>query len=379
MPRPHDPLRPPARRRPIRMRPLQGPPRAAGRTSPRRAPNPARHLAPAGAGEGPGRPRARRARRAVPPARGLRGRARQRRLDRLLGCRRVRPHRAAQPAPRPSASSAAKFAAGRRRRPWLEAPHVIAAPRRLAQRGRGRWTASTSTPGRTTRPPPASWRRCGACTATTARSRSSTRRAPRAASTSTRSETDVYYFAPQKNFASDGGLWFALFSPAAIERVERIAASGPLHPRVPEPQERGRQLAARPDANTPAIATLVLLESQLDWINGNGGLAWADARTRESSALLYDWAERVDVRDPVRRRPGAPLAGRRHDRLRRRVDAAAVAKTLRANGIVDTEPYRKLGRNQLRVAHVRRDRARRTCARSSAASSTWSSALPQQD
>ncbi len=101
--------------------------------------------------------------------------------------------------------------------------------------------------------------------------------------------------------------------------------------------------------NTPAVATLILLEQQLDWMNSQGGLDWCVRRTTESSSALYDWAAAHRVRDAVRRRPGQALAGRRHDRLRRAVDAAAVAKALRANGIVDTEPYRKLGRNQLRI------------------------------
>ena len=163
-------------------------------------------------------------------------------------------------------------------------------------------------------------------------------------------EADVYYFAPQKNFASDGGLWFALFSPAAIERVEQIAASGRYIPEFLSLKNAIDNSRLNQTLNTPAVATLLLLENQLDWINGNGGLAWADARTRESSGLLYDWATASTyatpfVVDPDHRSQVVVTIDFSGD-----VDAAAVASTLRANGIVDTDPYRKLGRNQLRVA-----------------------------
>ncbi|SEA62491.1 phosphoserine transaminase [Leifsonia sp. 21MFCrub1.1] len=164
------------------------------------------------------------------------------------------------------------------------------------------------------------------------------------------SEADVYYFAPQKNFASDGGLWLALFSPAALERVERIAASDRYIPEFLSLKNAVDNSRLNQTLNTPAIATLVLLENQLEWMNGNGGLAWADARTRESSGALYSWAESVEyatpfVADPAHRSQVVVTID-----FDDRVDAAAVAKALRANGVVDTEPYRKLGRNQLRVA-----------------------------
>lgn len=163
-------------------------------------------------------------------------------------------------------------------------------------------------------------------------------------------EADVYYFAPQKNLASDGGLWFALFSPAAIERVERIAASDRYIPEILSLKNALDNSRLDQTLNTPALATLLLLESQLDWINGQGGLAWADARTKESSGLLYDWAEASDVATPFVTDVGARSQVVATIDFDASVDAAAVAKTLRANGIVDTEPYRKLGRNQLRVA-----------------------------
>jgi phosphoserine aminotransferase len=163
-------------------------------------------------------------------------------------------------------------------------------------------------------------------------------------------EADVYYFAPQKNLGSDGGLWFALVSPAAIERIERIAASGRYIPEFLSLKNALDNSRLNQTLNTPALATLLLLDDQLAWIEGNGGLAWADGRTRESSQALYDWAEASAVAtpfvaDPADRSPVVATID-----FDDSVDAAAVAKILRANGIVDTEPYRKLGRNQLRIA-----------------------------
>ncbi|WP_158865281.1 phosphoserine transaminase [Leifsonia sp. AG29] len=164
------------------------------------------------------------------------------------------------------------------------------------------------------------------------------------------SEADVYYFAPQKNFASDGGLWLALFSPAAIERVERIAASDRYIPEFLSLKNAIDNSRLDQTLNTPAIATLLLLENQVQWINGNGGLSWASDRTKESSDALYTWAEGVDyatpfVADPAHRSQVVVTID-----FADGIDASAIAKTLRANGVVDTEPYRKLGRNQLRVA-----------------------------
>jgi phosphoserine aminotransferase len=164
------------------------------------------------------------------------------------------------------------------------------------------------------------------------------------------SQADVYYFAPQKNFASDGGLWFALFSPAAVERVETIAASDRYIPEFLSLKNAIDNSRLNQTLNTPALTTLLLLESQLDWINGNGGLSWADARTRESSSVLYDWAESVDYATPFVANPNHRSQVVVTIDFDDSIDAAAVAKTLRANGVVDTEPYRKLGRNQLRVA-----------------------------
>ncbi|AWB94784.1 phosphoserine transaminase [Agromyces badenianii] len=164
------------------------------------------------------------------------------------------------------------------------------------------------------------------------------------------SQFDVYYFAPQKNFASDGGIWFALFSPAAIERVERIAASGRYIPEFLSLKNAVDNSRLDQTLNTPALATLLLLENQLDWMNASGGLAWADARTRESSSVLYDWAERTSIATPFVADPAHRSQVVVTIDFDETTDAAALASVLRANGIVDTEPYRKLGRNQLRVA-----------------------------
>ncbi|MFL0288087.1 phosphoserine transaminase [Mycobacterium sp. SMC-21] len=163
-------------------------------------------------------------------------------------------------------------------------------------------------------------------------------------------DTDAYYFAPQKNFASDGGLWIAVMSPAALARVEQIAATDRWVPDFLSLPIAVENSLKNQTYNTPAIATLILLAEQLDWLNGNGGLDWAVKRTADSSQRLYTWAESRPfttpfVADPALRSQVVGTIDFNDD-----VDAAAVAKVLRANGIVDTEPYRKLGRNQLRVA-----------------------------
>lgn len=164
------------------------------------------------------------------------------------------------------------------------------------------------------------------------------------------SQTDVYYFAPQKNFASDGGLWFALFSPAAIERVEKIAASGRWIPEFLSLKNAVDNSRLEQTLNTPAIATLILLNEQVSWINNNGGLAWADSRTKESSGLLYNWAEQASYATPFVSNPEHRSQVVVTIDFDDSIDASAISRALRANGVVDTEPYRKLGRNQLRVA-----------------------------
>ena len=163
-------------------------------------------------------------------------------------------------------------------------------------------------------------------------------------------ETDVYYFAPQKNFGSDGGLWFAAVSPRAIERIERIGGSGRYIPdslKLTHALENSRK---EQTLNTPAIATLLLLESQLEWILAQGGLDWAIARTTQSSSTLYAWAEASSYATPFVADPAERSNVVATIDLDASVDAAAVSAVLRANGILDTEPYRKLGRNQLRIA-----------------------------
>jgi phosphoserine aminotransferase len=162
-------------------------------------------------------------------------------------------------------------------------------------------------------------------------------------------QSDAYYFAPQKCFASDGGLWIALLSPAAIERVGELAAGDRW---IPESLSIATALEnSRKDQtyNTPAVATLLLLADQLDWMLGNGGLDWCVQRTRASSGHLYGWAEASPFATPfVADSAKRSLVVGTID-FAEGVDAAAVAATLRANGIVDVEPYRKLGRNQLRI------------------------------
>ncbi len=163
-------------------------------------------------------------------------------------------------------------------------------------------------------------------------------------------QADVYYFAPQKCFASDGGLWLALMSPAAQERVAEIAGSGRWIPDFLNLQTALDNSVKDQTYNTPALATLILLAEQLDWMNRQGGLDFCVGRTSASAAYLYGWAEGSSyaapfVADPAKR----SLVVGTID-LDDAIDAAQVAATLRANGVVDVEPYRKLGRNQLRVA-----------------------------
>ncbi len=170
------------------------------------------------------------------------------------------------------------------------------------------------------------------------------------------SQADVYYFAPQKGFASDGGLWLALLSPAALERIERIDAERPtVGPTRWIPEFLSLRTALENSVkdqtyNTPAIATLFLLADQIAWMLESGGLDAMVARTSESSAHLYGWAEAHPhaspfVADPAKRSPVVATIDFDDE-----IDAAALAATLRANGIVDVEPYRKLGANQLRIA-----------------------------
>ncbi|MEU5657189.1 phosphoserine transaminase [Streptomyces sp. NPDC047737] len=163
-------------------------------------------------------------------------------------------------------------------------------------------------------------------------------------------ETDVYYFAPQKSFASDGGLWIGVFSPAALDRAARVHASGRHIPEFFSLPTAIDNSLKNQTYNTPALATLFLLNEQLKWMNTQGGLEFTTGRTAASAQNLYGWADESKyatpfVTDPAKR---SQVIGTID--FEDGIDAAAVAKVLRANGIVDTEPYRKLGRNQLRVA-----------------------------
>jgi phosphoserine aminotransferase len=163
-------------------------------------------------------------------------------------------------------------------------------------------------------------------------------------------QTDVYYFAPQKALGSEGGLWLALMSPAALARIEEIKAGRRWIPAFLDLATAVEQSRLEQTYNTPALATIFLAAEQVEWTLGNGGLSWAAKRSAESAGVLYGWAERSSiatpyVADPALRSPVVATID-----FDDSVDAAVLAKTLRANGIVDTEPYRKLGRNQLRVA-----------------------------
>jgi phosphoserine aminotransferase len=162
-------------------------------------------------------------------------------------------------------------------------------------------------------------------------------------------DADVYYFAPQKCFASDGGLWIALMSPAAQERVAEIGASDRWVPEFLSLTTALDNSVKEQTYNTPAVATLLLLADQIEWMNGQGGLDWCISRTADSSSRLYNWAEASEYATPFVVEPAQRSQVVGTIDFADTVDAAAVAKVLRANGVVDTEPYRKLGRNQLRV------------------------------
>jgi phosphoserine aminotransferase len=163
-------------------------------------------------------------------------------------------------------------------------------------------------------------------------------------------EVDAYYFAPQKCFASDGGLWIAILSPRALARVEEIAATDRYVPPFFDLPTAIDNSGKNQTYNTPSVATLFLMAEQLDWMNAQGGLEGMVARTTASSDALYGWAERTGYTTPYVIDPAHRSLVIGTIDFAESIDAAAIAKTLRANGIVDTEPYRKLGRNQLRIA-----------------------------
>jgi phosphoserine aminotransferase len=163
-------------------------------------------------------------------------------------------------------------------------------------------------------------------------------------------ESDVYYFAPQKCFASDGGLWIALMSPAALARATEIKESGRYIPAFLDLVTAIDNSRLEQTYNTPALASIFLAAEQTDWMNAQGGLTWAAKRTAESASIVYGWAERSAVAAPFVTDPALRSNVVATIDFADEVDAIAIAKALRANGILDTEPYRKLGRNQLRIA-----------------------------
>jgi phosphoserine aminotransferase len=163
-------------------------------------------------------------------------------------------------------------------------------------------------------------------------------------------QVDAYYFAPQKCFASDGGLWIALMSPKALARVEEIAATDRHVPAFFDLPTAIDNSAKNQTYNTPSVATLFLMAEQLDWMNAQGGLAGMVERTTASSDALYGWAEKTSYTTPYVSDPSHRSLVIGTVDFDDSIDAAAIAKVLRAHGIVDTEPYRKLGRNQLRIA-----------------------------
>jgi len=162
-------------------------------------------------------------------------------------------------------------------------------------------------------------------------------------------EFDTYYFAPQKSFASDGGLWIAIMSPAAIARVEKIKASGRWIPAFFDLSIAIENSRLDQTYNTPAVATFMLLADQIEWMNKNGGLSFAAGRSQKSSEILYSWAERTSYTTPFVIDPAMRSKVVGTINFDDAIDATKIAAALRANGIVDTEPYRKLGKNQLRI------------------------------
>jgi phosphoserine aminotransferase len=163
------------------------------------------------------------------------------------------------------------------------------------------------------------------------------------------SQFDAYYFAPQKCFGSDGGLWLALLSPAAVDRAGRIAASGRYIPEFLSLQTAIDNSRLQQTYNTPSVATLVLLAEQIDWMLGQGGMAWTTERTATSSGVLYTWAEKSTLANPFVADPSLRSQVVVTIDFAESVQATAISAALRANGIVDTDSYRKLGRNQLRI------------------------------
>ncbi|CAB4565684.1 MAG: phosphoserine transaminase [Actinobacteria bacterium] len=162
-------------------------------------------------------------------------------------------------------------------------------------------------------------------------------------------EFDTYYFAPQKSFASDGGLWIAIMSPAAIARAAKIKASGRWIPAFFDLEIAIENSRLDQTYNTPALVTLMLLAEQIEWMNSNGGLTFAAGRSEKSSNILYSWAEKTSYTTPFVTDPAMRSKVVGTINFDDAIDATKISAALRENGIVDTEPYRKLGKNQLRI------------------------------
>ena len=162
-------------------------------------------------------------------------------------------------------------------------------------------------------------------------------------------EFDTYYFAPQKSFASDGGLWIAIMSPAAIARAAKIKASGRWIPAFFDLEIAIENSRLDQTYNTPALVTLMLLAEQIEWMNSNGGLTFAAGRSEKSSNTLYSWAEKTSYTTPFVTDPAIRSKVVGTINFDDAIDATKISAALRENGIVDTEPYRKLGKNQLRI------------------------------
>jgi phosphoserine aminotransferase len=161
---------------------------------------------------------------------------------------------------------------------------------------------------------------------------------------------DVYYFAPQKSFGSDGGLWFAIMSPAAIARIEKIVSTNRWTPAFLDLAIALENSRLNQTYNTPAVATIVMMATQLDWMNEQGGISWCAKRTADSANRLYSWAEANELTTPFVTDPAKRSNVVATIDFVDSIDATQITKALRANGILDIEPYRKLGRNQIRVA-----------------------------
>ena len=301
----------------------------------------------------------------------LRGHRRQRRIDGILGCRRIRPHREAQPEPR-FGEFGGKFAAAAKA-PWLRLPTCARSPRAPARRP-SRSRAWTSTPGRTTRPPPVS-------SAPVTRVRGDDGALTVIDATSAAggidfsvAEADVYYFAPQKNLGSDGGLWFAVVSPAAIERIERIAASDRYIPEFLSLKNALDNSRLNQTLNTPALSTLILLDEQLRVDHRQRRPAVGRRPHPGVVAGAVRLGRGIRLRDAVRRRPRRPLAGRRDDRLRRSVDAAAVARACAPTASSTPSPIASSAATSCGSRRSSRS-IPTTCVSSSAASTTRSRTL----